>query len=1115
MDALSRLICLTTILAVTAQLPAAEQQLNGHTFTLPDGFEIEIAAKSPLVDRPITADFDELGRLYVADSSGSNDKPDKQLVDRTHRIVRLEDPDGDGRFDKSVVFADKMMFPEGTLWHDGSLYVAAPPSIWKLTDTDGDGVADQRVEWFEGKTLTGCANDLHGPYLGPDGFIYWCKGAFAEQTYEQPGRKPLVTKAAHIFRRRADGTGPIENVMTGGMDNPVDVVFTSGGERIFTTTFLQNPGGGLRDGLIHAVYGGVYGKVHNVTDFHPRTGDLLPPLVHMGAAAPCGLTRYESDVFGTKFRDNLFACQFNMYKVSRHELKASGATFSSTDSDFVVSNNLDFHPTDVLEDADGSLVICDTGGWYKLCCPTSQLDKPDVLGAIYRVRKTGTPARPALSRTGAKTDVKNASHGNDSPTGGDPRGLKLDWAKLTPIELARLLTDPRPAVQRRAIRDLAKHDVAKVIAALKPLLRELESGGTLSDDNAIDLNGPFRSRRASETARRNAVWTLTRIDAPEARQLVREALFDGHRDIRQVALQSVSLWRDHEAMPQVRKLLRLCTRQNMRLSAEILGRLGDKSAVPHLLEAATEKSLPLGTVVTQVRERDGTTDVAQPATFANVMQFDRVMEHAVTFALIEIADPQGTAVGLDSLDPCVRRVAMIALDQMPGGGLKSGQVVPLLTADDLTLRETALWLVTRHTEWGDAVADHLREQLQRWGLREQEQQDLKSLLARFAATPSVQQLMASHIKSGVASDGELAVRLMVLGAMQQSGLKQLPDSWLASLTSLLTGSDGALSSHAVTVVRVLPLPKTGTDELAKSLRRLALENETKPELRVEAIAALPAGVGSLEPELFALLLGSLGEEASVSARSASVEAILKNSLTVEQQAALAVSIPSVGPLELNRLLSVFESSTDEGVGTKLVAALKQSPVLTSLRVDAVKQRLAKFPASVQQQAEALYAAINLEAAKQKERLDEMVAHVGEGDIRRGQLVFANSKAACVACHAIGYKGGNIGPDLSRVGKIRSERDLLEALLFPSVSFVRSYEPVLIVTHAGKQVNGLIRRETPDEMILATGAKDEARIARADIEEILPGTVSVMPAGLDTQLTREQLLDLIAFLKSRQ
>ena len=62
---------------------------------------------------------------------------------------------------------------------------------------------------------------------------------------------------------------------------------------------------------------------------------------------------------------------------------------SSEDSDFVTSDNVDFHPTDVLMDADGSLLVIDTGGWYKLCCPTSQLWKPDVLGGIYRVRRVG------------------------------------------------------------------------------------------------------------------------------------------------------------------------------------------------------------------------------------------------------------------------------------------------------------------------------------------------------------------------------------------------------------------------------------------------------------------------------------------------------------------------------------------------------------------------------------------------------------------------------------------------------------------------------------------------------------------------------------------------------
>jgi putative membrane-bound dehydrogenase-like protein len=407
-----------------------EFELNGQKLTVPDGFAVELVAGPPLIDRPIVADFDEAGRLYVADSSGSNDKVEKQVVDRPHQIVRLEDTDGDGRFDRRVVFADKMMFPEGSMWFDGSLYVAAAPSIWKLTDTDGDGVADKREEWFKGGTLTGCANDLHGPYLGPDGWIYWCKGAFAKQTHEVAG-KPFVTRAAHIFRARPDGSR-FEPVMTGGMDNPVEVAFTPDGERICTNTFFQHPAGGRRDGLIHAVYGGVYGKPHDVLDGHPRTGELMPVLAHLGPAAPSGLTLYKSSVFGPEYQNDLFASLFNLHKVTRHLLERDGATFKTHDEDFVTAQSTDFHPTDVLEDADGSLLVIDTGGWYKLCCPTSQLYKPDVLGAIYRVRR------------------------KDAPVVEDPRGKQIAWDNATVGTLVALLGDVRPAVRERAVGALAK-----------------------------------------------------------------------------------------------------------------------------------------------------------------------------------------------------------------------------------------------------------------------------------------------------------------------------------------------------------------------------------------------------------------------------------------------------------------------------------------------------------------------------------------------------------------------------------------------------------------------------------------------------------------------------------
>ena len=502
------MLAFAILLCSVPSTQAADVVVNNETFHLPEGFTLELAAGPPLVDRPVTADFDQHGHLYVTDSSGSNAPLKEQLKDPQHRILRLTDTNADGIYDTKTVYADRVMFPEGSMWYDGSLYVSAPPSIWKFTDTDNDGIADQRTEWVKPGTLTGCGNDLHGPYFGPDGWIYWCKGAFAEQTYERPGREPWTTTASHIFRCRADApidpktgavkSSAIEPVMTGGMDNPVDVVFTPGGERIFTTTFLVHPGGGQRDGLIHAIYGGVYGK-NRISSLagHPRTGELMPVLRHFGAGAPCGFTRARSTALGDGFQNNLFACLFNMRKITRHVLTPSGSSFTTAPDDvedFLVGDDLDFHPTDILEEADGSLLVVDTGGWYKLCCPTSQLEKPDVLGAIYRIRRTGAPSV------------------------NDPRGKELAWKDLAPAQLIELLADPRPAV-----RDQATHQLAKTGNQAVPLLEEARSATNDAD------------------VRRRIVWTLCRIDSSAARQAVRTSLTDPDEIVRQAAIHAVSV----------------------------------------------------------------------------------------------------------------------------------------------------------------------------------------------------------------------------------------------------------------------------------------------------------------------------------------------------------------------------------------------------------------------------------------------------------------------------------------------------------------------------------------------------------------------------------------------
>src|SRR5205807_2545700 len=88
---LSNLVAAAAAPPAFASTPSTTQiTLDGHTFTLPQGFTIERAAGSPLVDRPIVADLDERGRLYVADSSGSVEKTDIQLQKKPHRILRLK-----------------------------------------------------------------------------------------------------------------------------------------------------------------------------------------------------------------------------------------------------------------------------------------------------------------------------------------------------------------------------------------------------------------------------------------------------------------------------------------------------------------------------------------------------------------------------------------------------------------------------------------------------------------------------------------------------------------------------------------------------------------------------------------------------------------------------------------------------------------------------------------------------------------------------------------------------------------------------------------------------------------------------------------------------------------
>jgi putative membrane-bound dehydrogenase-like protein len=992
-----------------------------------DGFEVELVAGPPLVKHPIAASFDDRGRLYVAESSGEK-LPAAELAKRNAALIRLlEDTDGDGKFDKSTVFADGLSFPEGVLWHEGAVYTAAPPFVWKFEDSRGTGVADRRMHWQTGFKATHCGNEGHGPYLGPDGRIYWAKGGFTDHLLHRPGGRDLTGRASHIFRCRPDGSD-LEVVISGGMDNPVGVTWTPEGELIFSCTFYTNPNQGMRDALLHGVEGGVFPKVHGVLDGLKRTGDLMPAMVHLGVAAPAGVCTYQSSVFGEAYRNNLFSSQFNLHKVQRHILRRSGATFESKNEDFLTSPSVDFHPTDVIEDADGSLLVVNTGGWYMICCPTSQIAKPQIFGAIYRIRKKGA-ARPT-----------------------DPRGLALKWEGATAADLASRLDDPRPVVRKRAVRDLGKLGAAAV-----PALTSVLKGG-------------------STTSRGNAIWALTQMDAAAAREVVRRAFADPDPSVRQTAVYSAGLHRDAAARAALCALLPKAPPPLRREAATALGRIGDAAAVPTLLAALHPDD-------------------------------DRFLEHALIWGLIEIADRPGLRKALASDNPLARRAALIALDQADDGSLAVATVTPLLKDADARVQAAALDAIAHHPAWARETLGVVRERLS-GPLTPATADDARRLLVAFSRDAAAQAFVTGILEDAATS---AAVRRLLLEIMPLAPLKTLPPPWREQLRRSLANSDEGVLRQAVATLRAAPEARTAV--FATPLLHLAGEEKRPADLRAAALAAAASLLAKLEEAPFAFLVDCLEPSKPPLLRATAADALGQVKLTEGQLRRLTRALPSAGALELPRLLAAFEKGGSIPVGEALAAALEKAPAARGLRAEVLVRTFEKYPAEVRKVVAPLLARAAEDHNRQQARLDELARGLAGGDPQRGRQVFVGPKATCLACHSVAGQGAQLGPDLTRIAAARSERDLLEAIVFPSATFVRGYEPYQVSTKDGRSFSGIIRRETAEAIVLATSATTEERIRRDAIDTMEPGKVSIMPEGLDRQLTPQEMADLISYLRT--
>ena len=132
---------------------------------------------------------------------------------------------------------------------------------------------------------------------------------------------------------------------------------------------------------------------------------------------------------------------------------------------------------------------------------------------------------------------------------------------------------------------------------------------------------------------------------------------------------------------------------------------------------------------------------------------------------------------------------------------------------------------------------------------------------------------------------------------------------------------------------------------------------------------------------------------------------------------------------------------------------------------------------------------------------------------RGKEAYALSQ--CLACHRFGNEGGSTGPDITAVSSRFSRTDLLSSILEPSKVVSEQYQNITVTKKDGDDVTGRLLEDTDTKLVLATNplTMDKTEIKKSDVKSRVPSKVSPMPEGLVNILSREEILDLLAYIES--
>ena len=491
------------------------------TFQLPQGFRIELVASEPEIIDPVAMAFDERGRLYVVEMT------DYPMGKRRGRVKLLLDRNGDGRFERSTVFAEGLNFPNGVLaWRDGILVTAAPDILY-LADTNGDGRADvKRV------VLTGFA--ALNPQLRVNGLVYGIDNSIYA-AYPKFGPPSRYTKEfgdmGKPVRFPDHSEIPPVDIFSRGMDlrfkpdrfklEPVagnsqfGNAFDARGNR-FTVWHNNHARHVVIDSsyLLRNPYLAAQSAMQSISD-HGDAAALYPitkrPLhVHESEighfTSSCGTSVYEGSRFPAQYRGALFVCDPVHNVVHCDFLTSSGATFAARRAqeqrEFLASTDSWFRPVFTALGPDGALYVVD---FYRKVVEHPEWIPPEMMnemdldagsdrGRIYRI------TYDTLAAVGSKP----------AENGGMRAVRAAPAAVVERQDLVRKLSDPNLWWRLKAQQLLVESQDRSVVTSLSDLAKDetaspsgrLHALWTLEGLGALDVELVLQSLEAKDAALR-------------------------------------------------------------------------------------------------------------------------------------------------------------------------------------------------------------------------------------------------------------------------------------------------------------------------------------------------------------------------------------------------------------------------------------------------------------------------------------------------------------------------------------------------------------------------------------------------------------------------------------